>query len=62
MFANSFVKIILHYVLEGSGSWKYNRYFPVAKGEGKIVFLDRTRLGNLRQNVDIHIFSGKKLI
>ena len=35
MFAKCFARIILQYVLEGSGSWKYNHYFPVAKGEGK---------------------------
>ena len=35
MFVKCFVKIILQYVPEGSGSWKYNHYFPVAKGEGK---------------------------
>ena len=35
MFAKCFARIILQYVPEGSGSWKYNHYFPVAKGEGK---------------------------
>ena len=36
MFAKkSFATIILQYVPEGSGSWKYNHYFPVAEGEGK---------------------------
>ena len=28
-------------LLEGSGSWKYNQYFPVAEGEGKMVFTRR---------------------
>ena len=37
MFAKCFARIILQYVPEGSGSWKYNHYFPVAKGEGKIT-------------------------
>ena len=37
LFAKCFAKIILQYVPEGSGSWKYNHYFPVAKGEGKIA-------------------------
>ena len=36
MFAKCFARIILQYVQEGSGSWKYDHYFPVAKGEGKI--------------------------
>ena len=36
MFAKCFARIILQYVPEGSGSWKYNHYFPVAEGEGKI--------------------------
>ena len=35
MFAKCFARIILQYVPEGSGSWKYNHYFPVAEGEGK---------------------------
>ena len=38
MFAKCFAKIILQYVPEGSRSWKYNHYFPVAKGEGKTSF------------------------
>ena len=29
------LKIILQYNQEGSGSWKYNPYFPVAKAQGK---------------------------
>jgi hypothetical protein len=33
---NVLLKIILQYVPEGSGSWKYNHYFPVAKGAGKM--------------------------
>ena len=36
MFAKCFARIILQYVPEGSGSWKYNHYFPVAKGKGKM--------------------------
>ena len=32
------LKIILQYVPEGFKSWKYNQYFPVPKGEGKIPF------------------------
>ena len=39
MFAKCFARIVLQYVPEGSGSWKYNHYFPVAKGEGKITVL-----------------------
>ena len=35
MFAKYFAKIILQDVPEGSGSWKYNLYFPVAKGARK---------------------------
>ena len=35
MFAKCFAWIILQYVPEGCGSWKYNHYIPVAKGEGK---------------------------
>ena len=31
-----FSRFILHYILEGSGSWKYNHYFPVAKDGGEI--------------------------
>ena len=38
MFAKFFVRIILQYVPEGSGSWKYNHYFPVAEGGGKIKY------------------------
>ena len=36
MFAKCFARIIFQYVPEGSGSWKYNHYFPVAKGKGKM--------------------------
>ena len=36
MFAKCFARIILQNVSEGSGSRKYNHYFPVAKGKGKI--------------------------
>ena len=36
---NVLLEIILQYVPEGSGSWKYNHYFPVAKGEGKIPLI-----------------------
>ena len=35
MFAKCFARVILQYVMESSGSWKYNHYFPVAKGERK---------------------------
>jgi hypothetical protein len=38
MFAKCFARIILQYAPEGSGSWKYNHYFPVVKGEGEIFF------------------------
>ena len=43
MFAKCFARIILQYVPEGSGSWKYIHYFPVAKGEGKmqITYVNR---------------------
>ena len=30
----------LQYVPEGSASWKYNNYFPVAEGAGKILDID----------------------
>ena len=36
MFVKCFTRTILQYVLKGSGGWKYNNYFPVAEGEGKI--------------------------
>ena len=36
MFAKCVARIILQYVPEVSGSWKYNHYFPVAEGEGKM--------------------------
>ena len=39
MFAKCFARFILQYVPEGSGSWKYNHYFPVAEGEGKITII-----------------------
>ena len=35
MFAKFFVSIIMQYVSEGSGSWKYNHYFPVAEDKEK---------------------------
>ena len=35
MFAKCFDRIIWQCVPEGSGSWEYNHYFPVAEGEGK---------------------------
>ena len=42
MFAKCFAKIILQFVPERSGSWKYNHYFPVAKGEGKTGIMHAT--------------------
>ncbi len=36
MIAKCFAKKKLQYVPEGSGSWKYNHYFPVATGKGKM--------------------------
>ena len=44
MFAKYLARIILQYVPEGSGSWKYDHYFPVAECEEKQGFLT----GNLR--------------
>ena len=35
MFTKCFARIILQYVLKGSGSWKYNHYFTVAKAKAK---------------------------
>ena len=32
------LNIVLQYVLEGSRSWKYNPYFPVAVGAWKIIY------------------------
>ena len=39
MFDKCFARSILQYVPEGSGSWKYNRYFPAAKGKGVILLI-----------------------
>ena len=41
MFAKWFARLIL-YVLEGSGGWKYNHYFPVAKSEEKCMIIFET--------------------
>ena len=32
------LNIVLQYVQERSRSWKYNPYFPVAVGAGKIIY------------------------
>ena len=34
------LKVILKYVPEGTGSWKCNHFFPVAKGKGNKVIID----------------------
>ena len=35
-------RLILQYVPEGFVCWKYNHYFPIAKGEGeKNTFLNK---------------------
>ena len=36
MLEKCFARIFLQYVLEGSGSWKYNHFFPIAKVKGKM--------------------------
>ena len=44
MFAKCFARIILQYVRDGSRSLNYNHYFPVAKGEGKIIYMNKLKL------------------
>ena len=44
MFAKCFARIIFQYVPEGSGSWKYNHYFPVAEGEEKCTIILETEV------------------
>ena len=39
---NVLLTIILQYVPEGSGSWKYNHYFPVDEVTRKICFISES--------------------
>ena len=60
MFAKCFAIIILKYVPEGSGSWKYNHHFPVAEGKGKIRKLLKKPSKILKRQVLRHKLNKQK--
>ena len=56
-YAKMFSYNILQYVPEGSGSWKYNHYFPVAEGEGKTFLVSPSIIAVKRENLMILVSS-----